>query len=337
MKELLIAFLTLAGAALAGPAGSTDVAPKPLFRDPVYDGAADPSIVYDRTAGAWKMFYTNRRATMHLPDREDVAWVHGTRIGIASSKDGVRWVYQGVAEFPAACTDITSWAPELYYEAGLYHMWLTVVPGIFHRWGAPGATARIVHLTSKDLSSWICAGDVDAGSSRKIDPTVLKLGNKYRMWYKDEAFGSRIVAADSPDLKRWTPVGKAPITDTRGEGPKAFRFKGHYWMIADAWKGLMVLRSDDALHWTQQADFLLSKAGMAPTDRGLGQHPDVIVDGNRAFLFYFVHQANEPEARSDPYWGQRTAIQVTELKYRSGKLSVDRDQPLRFRLMRPSK
>src|SRR3954471_13132640 len=44
------------------PAGK--IAPKPLFRDPVVDGAADPSIVYDRAEQKWLMFYTNRRANV---------------------------------------------------------------------------------------------------------------------------------------------------------------------------------------------------------------------------------------------------------------------------------
>lgn len=38
--------------ALALPlaASGADVAPKPVYRDPVFDGAADVSIVYDRAA-----------------------------------------------------------------------------------------------------------------------------------------------------------------------------------------------------------------------------------------------------------------------------------------------
>lgn len=312
-------------------------APKPLYRDPVYDGAADASIIYDHGAGVWKMFYTNRRATMKLPDLKDVAWVHGTAIGIATSADGSNWRYQGTAALPAACTSVTSWAPELYYENGVYHMWLTVVPGIFHRWGVPGAAGRIVHLTSSDLRQWACDGTVELGATRVIDASVLKLGDRYRMWYKDETAGSVIMAADSRDLRHWTPAGEGPVSTTRAEGPKAFRFQGHYWMVADAWKGLIVLRSDDAASWTQQDGFLLAQPGARPTDQGLGQHPDVVVDGERAYIYYFVHQGRAPEAAADPHWQQRTVIQVAELVYRNGKLSVDRDAPVDVRLTPPAK
>jgi hypothetical protein len=318
-------------------AQAADSVPKPLYRDPVFDGAADVSIVYDRAEKLWKMFYTNRRATMKLPDPKDVEWVHGTAIGIATSPDGVQWRYQGTADFPKECTDVTLWAPDLFYENGVYHMWLTIVPGIFHRWGGPGAEGRIEHLTSTDLKTWRCDGTVKLDAGRVIDPAVIKLDQGYRMWYKDEREGSRIMAADSKDLRTWTKLADGPVSQTKGEGPKAFRFKGHYWLIADVWKGLLVLRSDDARNWTEQPGYILGEPGKKPTDRNMGQHPDIVVSGDRAFIYYFVHQKNEPEAENDARWNQRTVIQVAELVYKDGKLSVDRDADLSFRLQPPAR
>jgi hypothetical protein len=329
-------FLATLALALPLVASAADVAPKPVFRDPVYDGAADVSIVYDRAAKAWKMFYTNRRATMKLPDPKDVEWVHGTAIGIAASDDGVHWRYQGTADFPKACTDVTLWAPEIYYENGTYHMWLTIVPGIFHRWGGPGADGRIEHLTSTDLSTWKCEGTVKLDTGRMIDPTVIKLGQGYRMWYKDERAGSKILAADSQDLRTWKKLGDEPVNPTTGEGPKVFRFKGYYWMVVDVWKGLMVLRSDDARTWTEQAGYILGEPGHKATDRAKGQHADVVVDGDRAFIYYFVHQANEAEAATDARWNQGTVIQVAELVFEDGRLEVDRDRDVAFRLAPPA-
>ena len=77
----MIASLLLMAAAASGP-----VAPKPLLRDPVHDGAADASTVYDRKSGEWVMFYTNRRADLRQEDAKDVRWVHGTAIGTARSR-----------------------------------------------------------------------------------------------------------------------------------------------------------------------------------------------------------------------------------------------------------
>ncbi|HVZ28777.1 MAG TPA: glycoside hydrolase family 43 [Asticcacaulis sp.] len=325
MRRLLVVLSLLFGFLMSGAPALAAAAAKPLYRDPVYDGAADVSSIYDRARHVWTMFYTNRRATLKLPDRKDVAWVHGTPIGMATSKDGLKWTYKGMAKFPAECTGETLWAPEMYYENGTYHMWLTVVPGIFHSWGG-GATSKIVHLTSPDLTTWTCSDTLSTGSERIIDPSVIKLPNGgYRLWYKDERAGSRIFAVDSPDLKTWTKVLDKPVIDTNAEGPKVFFFKGYYWLIADKWDGLLVLRSDDAATWTPQDDHILKEPGTKPTDNAKGQHADVIVNGDHAFIYYFVHQANAPEAKTDPYWGQRTVIQVAELKYADGKLTVDRE------------
>jgi len=326
--------LVLIGA-LALPVASQSAAPKPLYRDPVTDGAADVSIVFDEAHRQWVMFYTNRRATLKASDPKDVAWVHDTPIGMATSKDGLTWSYRGVAKIPARCTGRTLWAPELYAEGGVYHLWLTVVPGVFHRWGEKGATARIVHLTSTDLDAWTCGDTLDLASDRVIDASVVKIGDRYRPWYKDERRDSRTVAVEGPDLVHWTPAGDKPVVDMAAEGPKVFRFKDAWWMIADAWKGLMVLRSDDALTWIPQDARLLEQPGLQATDTAKGQHPDVVVSGGRAFLYYFVHQSNEPQAKADPYWGQRTVVQVAELREEGGVLSVDREAPVEQALTAP--
>src|SRR5262245_65292681 len=74
------------------------IASKPLYRDPVYDGAADPVVIWNPLVGRWWMFYTNRRA--NAPGLSGVAWVHGSPIGIAESADGgAHWKYLGDAEF----------------------------------------------------------------------------------------------------------------------------------------------------------------------------------------------------------------------------------------------
>ena len=80
------------------------------------------------------MFYTNRRA--NVPGLSGVAWVHGTPIGIAESRDGgITWKYAGDAHITVppdiGGTEPTFWAPDVIAAPeGGYHMFLTVVPGI---------------------------------------------------------------------------------------------------------------------------------------------------------------------------------------------------------------
>ena len=56
-------------------------ADKPLFRDPIHDGAADPTIIWNHIRGTWWMIYTNRRA--NVTGLKGVSWVHGTHLGLS--------------------------------------------------------------------------------------------------------------------------------------------------------------------------------------------------------------------------------------------------------------
>ncbi len=88
------------------------------------------------------------------------------------SKDGRYWRYDGTAAIPAACTGPTLWAPELGYYYGRWHMWVTVVPGIYSTWAAK---RFIVHLTSRNLKSWTCGNRLSLASEHVIDPAVAEM------------------------------------------------------------------------------------------------------------------------------------------------------------------
>ena len=305
---------------------------KPLFRDPLYDGAADPVVVWNRRERKWFMLYTNRRA--NLQNSTGVEWVHGTRIGIAeSTDDGATWKYKGVADIGFGPADYTHWAPDVVYHAGTYHMYLTIVPGIFKDWNA---TRDIVHLTSKDLLKWKYESTLKLASDRVIDASVMRLPNgSWRMWYNNERDKKSIYYADSPDLYNWQDQGKA--LGERGEGPKVFRWKNRHWMVIDIWRGLAIYSSDDLVKWTRQPETILQKPGTGVDDQVIGGHPDVQVSSERAFLFYFTHPGRQgPHARDDGYDQRRSSIQVVELEYKDGVISCDRDQPTRIRLQPPS-
>lgn len=92
------------------------IANKPLYRDPVYDRAADPVVVWNSKVKRWWMFYTNRRA--NVPNLPGVTRVHETPIGIAESADnGANWKYLGTAniKLPESIGSKTPtfWAPDV--------------------------------------------------------------------------------------------------------------------------------------------------------------------------------------------------------------------------------
>lgn len=317
-KFFIILFLCISGNAV-----SQKRADKPLYRDPVYDGAADPVVLWNKEKKKWWMFYTNRRANAN--DTNGVAWCHGTRIGIAESVDGATWKYLDTADINFRPNEgCTYWAPEVMEHDGTYHMYLTYVPGVFADWDHP---REIVHLTSKDSKKWSYQSTLSLANKKVIDACVFRLpdGN-WRMWYNNERDGKSIWYADSKDLYQWTDKGKA--IDARGEGPKVFWWRGTYWMIVDVWRGMEFYQSDDLLNWKKQTQRILEAPGTGAEDQAIGGHPDVLVQGEKAYLFYFTHPGRRKDKPAAPGTTEdkRTLIQLAELKYENGIITCNRDQ-----------
>jgi len=324
---LLNIALCVFGAIAAQSSGNP--APKPLFDDPIYHGAADPVIIWNKKAKAWWMFYTNRRATLN--DSTGVKWVHGTRIGIAESKDGKTWKYRDTANINyRPNSGYTFWAPDVVENNGIYHMYLTYVPGIFNDWNHP---RTIIHLTSGDLRTWKYESTLKLVNEKVIDASVFQLPDKtWRLWYNNERDGKSIWYADSKDLNTWEDKGKAIAA--RGEGPKTFHWQGKYFMIVDVWKGMEIYSSDDLMRWTKQPGRILEEPGSGTDDQAIGGHCDVLVNNDKAYVFYFTHPGRKKDkpAAKNSFDDKRSVIQLAELKYQNGVITCDRNEPVNIHL-----
>lgn len=307
-------------------------APAPLYRDPIYDGAADPTIIYNKEKKEWWMFYTQRRANVQSAN---VAFCYGVNIGVATSNDhGQTWVYKGAPALEFEEGVNTFWAPDVIVDNGIYHMFVAYIQGVRNDWGGK---ARIIHYTSKDLWHWKFDGYLKLSSEHVIDPTFYKMPDgKWHIWYKDETRNSNTMTGESPDLKNWTIRDTPAIGGKPHEGPKIFRFQNQYWMITDEWTGQRVYRSADAIKWERQG-MILDKNGTRPDDSPTGAHADVVVVNDKAYIFYFTHPGRKThfEATLDkdgnyPYSEKRSSIQVAELIYKEGTLTTLRDEPFDF-------
>ena len=321
------------------PANTEQSTPAPLYRDPIYDGAADPTLIWNPARKAWWMLYTQRRAKLDLPG---VEWCHGTEIGVAESRDeGLTWTYRGTLVLEPMDADYSFWAPDVVRDdRGEFHLFVSYVPGAANTHRNWGGQRYILHYTSADLEHWGHLQRVPLASDYGIDPTLIRRPDRsWRMWYKDEGHGSKTYAVESGDLTRWAPVADPGVSVLYGEGPKAFRFGGRYWLIKDPNSGLDVYRSDDLDTWLYQGK-ILDKPGTRNSDATIGKHADVVVCGDRAYIVYFTHPYTEDApARNgvSPLSNRHTAIQAAELEVRDDRLVCDRDKPFRIRLTPPGR
>jgi len=306
----------------------------PLFRDPIYDGAADPVVVWNRVEKNWWLLYSSRRANQNIPD---VAFCYGTKIGAASSNDhGKTWVYRGALDLEYEKGLNTFWAPDIIYENGLYHMYVVYIQGVRNQWGGDEI---IHHYTSKDMWKWKHIGPVNLSSKRVIDASLFKMKNgKYRMWYKDDERGSITMMSESENLYKWKNAKDTIIGGPPHEGPNVFEFKGFYWMLTDEWHGMRVYKSNDLDHWEKQG-LILDKPSKRQDDKPSGAHADVVVLGDKAYIFYFTHPGRKThfEGQMDEnglysYTNKHSVIQVGELKLIDSTLKCDRDNPFDFYL-----
>ncbi|HEX5731121.1 family 43 glycosylhydrolase [Microbacterium sp.] len=282
------------------PAAAPDHVPAARYRDPVYDGATDPIVIRD--GDGWRMFYTQRRAT-HPDPGPGVAWVHGSRIGVARSRDGLAWEYSGTLEPTADGLQLqpgpppdaiaeTHWAPEVIFDGDRWRMYLTEIDGVPDRWD--GSARAIVEYRSDDLDAWRRVGPVALSSDRVIDAGVARCPDGlWRLWFKDEAAGSTTGVAVSGDLASWRLEGIA-IGGRPHEGPAAFALGGWWWMIVDEWRGMGIYRSADAVNWQRQGGpdaVMLGEAGPPGTGIQIGRHGSVSLagDGENATFWYFTH------------------------------------------------
>jgi hypothetical protein len=300
-----------------------------LFQDPVHDGPTDPVLLANPRERSWWLLYTSRRSD--APDGQGVAWVHGTDIGIAASRDGgATWTYRGTV--PGLAHEPghnTFWAPEVLWAGETCHMFVTYIQGIPTAW--EGHERHIHHYTSADLVHWQHHGPLPLSSDRVIDACVYALpGGGYRLWYKDEADGLSTWAVDSTDLFAWHSPRRVLATEGGHEGPNVFMLGTVYWLLVDCWSGQLVYRSDDLDEWHPAGRILGPETGRPGTlDVGPGLHADVHVNGDSAYVVYFTHR--EGSGRET----RQSSIHAAGLTTDGHTLRCDRSDAVRLALAQP--
>jgi len=327
-KNLWFVWLMVFAPAVFAQTFEIEKAQAPLYRDLVFDGAGDPAVIYNRAQNAWFIFYTQRRSNIAIQNLGDC---FGTAVGLAISEtNGKTWYYAGTADLPMPDPGHnTFWAPQVNYNQGLYHMFVSYIRGVYSDWDG---TPRILHYTSPDLFHWKM--EKPTGMDGYIDACVFQMPDKsWKMWAKNGR--SHISVAMSPDLFTWQDLKTEEISDFDCEGPLVFHWQNAYWMVVDecnlAYVGLAIYRSEDATRWVKN-NVILNTPGKREDDSDQGRHADVVLSQGRAFIVYYTHPGRKYDKSNVEIWEResypyrRCSLQVAELELVDGKIVCNRDK-----------
>ena len=263
----------------------------PFYRDPLFDGAHDPEIVWNEQENCYWLLYLQNRYNIPLSDPAPLGQTSLTDIGLASSPDGGRsWVYRGVAEgldvpaskradkLPPSGTQqyggATWWRPAVTRANGTYHaFWVMWEPGR-GMWGpdnsanpsctkdCANANWNVVHYTSDNLKQWRYNQTVRRDSFA-YDSDVFRLADgRYILFSSGQtrAVRGNPKPLQSRDLFHWEPCTDLEMQVDIDEGPHA------------TWNDMTIRwRGYSYVNWDGSAHFGSDRPNMLRTADG-GQH-----------------------------------------------------------------
>ncbi|MGQ8338931.1 hypothetical protein ACUNWD_20400 [Sunxiuqinia sp. A32] len=326
-----------------------ELVPAPIFVDPNYHGSCDPEIVWNESSERYFIYYTARKG-----NQENTFL--GTPIGVISSSNLADWRFEGYCMFDGIGgkkdAEETFWAPAIISTNGFLHLFITYKPDTIPTKGAWGGPGKIVHYKTslKDpIKGWVKVEDMHDSTINALDATVYKNENLFHVWYKGKKQGAtknELYHLTSSDFENWENQGfsKSDVFNEKATGssfeeaPYIFQWKDSFWLITDPHDGFFVYKSIDGENWIFQGT-ILKEGGTRNLDTSMARHCSVIVNNDRAFIFYHV----EPWRRYDlekkkgkdrlpifkqPAMNRRSVLQMAELELLNGQLVCDRNKSI---------
>jgi hypothetical protein len=200
------------------------------------NGTSYPSVVRDRNR--LLMYYTGWIQGVHVPWYND--------LGLATSSDGLD--FERISRAPVMHRDdldsIGIGSSCVLRDGDVWHMWYTR----FDRWGAdPGDHSHyynIKHARSIDGVTWVpdpevCIDFRDTTEYAVAKPCVLKVGERFVMWYSHRGDSYRPGLAVSEDGLYWTRMDKRVGIDVSTTGwdsemlcyPHVFEAGSNFYMF----------------------------------------------------------------------------------------------------------
>ena len=187
-------------------------------------------------------------------------------IGIAHSKDLINWSEQkwlGVMEHEP--TAVNCWAPEIFYDSKdkkYMIFWSTTIPERFPDTENSGDSGnnrklnhRIYYVTTEDFKTYTKAGLLYEDGFNVIDATIVRDGDRYVMFVKDETrqpvAKKNIRIAFSDNLEGPYSHASEPISPDWVEGPTAMKISDTWYLYYDGYRQHRYegIRSKDLKYW----------------------------------------------------------------------------------------
>ena len=214
-----------------------------------------------------------------------MVWTTGwweNNIGIAHSEDLVTWSEQALLPVMAHEPEVmNSWAPEIFFDdvEGEYVIfWSSAIPDRFPETADRGdirsttgksINHRVYAVTTKDFETYSDTHLFYDGGFVSIDASLLKHGDEYLMFIKDETKrpepekNIRLATAPAPQGP-WSPASE-PFSPEGVwvEGPTAAEIHGEVYVYFDAYMehAMMGMRSADLTQWEDISDRLTFPEG----------------------------------------------------------------------------
>lgn len=330
----------------------------PLYRDPLFDGAHDPELVWNHAEQCYWLLYLQNRYNIPLSDPAPLGRTSLTDIGLASTPDGGRsWVYRGVAEgldvpasaradgLPPSGTQqyggATWWRPAVTSVGGVYHAFWVMWEASRGMKGpdGPGAYANwnLVHYTSNNLKSWSYNQTVRTNSFA-YDSDVFRLADgRYILFSTGQtrAVRGNPKVLQSRDLYEWTECTDAGLQVNIDEGPHAtwndmsIKWRGFGFINWDGSAHFgtnrpnMMRTSDGGMTWEMSNTTLYPGPGTRPLDLGAAHQGPLLLnqgaDGEGGWALYFSEFSVGAEyARSTGCGTERAVLHLAAVETDSG-------------------
>jgi len=206
-----------------------------------------------------------------------MVWTSGWRdkgIGIAHSKDLIKWSEQkwlGVMEHEP--TAVNCWAPEIFYDnqSKKYIIyWSTTIPERFPETENSGdggnnrkLNHRIYYVTTEDFETYSKAKLLYDDGFNVIDATIVKDGDRYVMFVKDETrqpvAKKNIRITFSDKLEGPYSHASNPISPDWVEGPTVMKIADTWYLYYDGYTRHRYegVKSKDLKNWESITDKLV--------------------------------------------------------------------------------